>query len=64
VLKPNQRVRMTLGDAKNGVQCKGSIAWAAFEMPKGLPPRYRAGVDFISPEAEQISQFTKKHLKD
>ena len=55
---------MTLGDAKNGVQCKGSIAWAAFEMPKGLPPRYRAGVDFISPEAEQISQFTKKHLKD
>ena len=64
VLKPNQRIRVTLGDAKGAVQCKASIAWASFEMPKGLPPRYRAGVDFIQPDSEQVAAFTKKHKKE
>ena len=63
VLKPNQRIRVTLGDAK-GVQCKASIAWASFEMPKGLPPRYRAGVDFITPDSEQDDKYTNKHKKE
>jgi len=64
VLKPNQRIRVTLGDSKAPVQCKASIAWASFEMPKGLPPRYRAGVDFIQPDSEQVDAFTKKNKKE
>jgi len=61
VLKPNQRVRLIIGDGKAAVRCNGSLVWASFEMPKGLPPRYRGGVDFVAPDAHAISAFTKKH---
>jgi hypothetical protein len=64
VLKPNQRVRVILGDGKNAVKCAGSIAWAAFEMPKGLPTRYRAGIDWgLTPEGPGVDAFSKKNKK-
>ena len=64
VLKPNQRVRVIMGDGKNAVKCAGSIAWAAFEMPKGMPTRYRAGIDWgLTPEGPSVDAFSKKHKK-
>ena len=64
VLKPNQRVRVILGDARNQIKCSGSIAWAAFEMPKGAPTRYRAGIDFgTSADVAGLNAFSKKHKK-
>jgi hypothetical protein len=65
VLKPNQRVRVAMGDGKAQVKCGGVIAWAAFEMPKGLPTRYRAGIDLgaIS-EGSSVETFAKKHRKE
>ena len=65
VLKPNQRVRIIMGDGKAAVKCAGSIAWAAFEMPKGMPTRYRAGIDWgVIPESPNVERFAKKHKKD
>jgi hypothetical protein len=65
VLKPNQRVRVSIGEGKNAVKCNGAIAWAAFEMPKGMPTRYRAGIDFgTSADVDGVSGFAKKHKKD
>jgi hypothetical protein len=65
VLKPNQRVRVIMGDGKAAVRCNGAIAWAAFEMPKGMPTRYRAGIDFgTSADANSVDNFAKKHKKD
>ena len=65
VLKPNQRVRIIMGDGKAAVKCAGSIAWAAFEMPKGMPTRYRAGIDWgITPDSPNVEGFAKKHKKD
>ena len=65
VLKPNQRVRVSMGDGKAAVKCAGSIAWAAFEMPKGMPTRYRAGIDWgITPEGPNVDAFSKKHKKE
>lgn len=65
ILKPNQRVRVIMGDGKNAVKCAGAIAWAAFEMPKGLPTRYRAGIDWgVTPEAANVDGFANKHKKD
>ena len=64
VLKPNQRVRVIIGDGKNAVRCAGAIAWAAFEMPKGMPTRYRAGIDWgLTPEGPGVDAFCKKHKK-
>ena len=65
ILKPNQRVRVLIGDPKNPIKCAGAIAWAAFEMPKGMPTRYRAGVDFgTSADAAALEKFAKKNKKD
>jgi len=65
VLKPNQRVRVLLGEGKNAVKCSGAIAWAAFEMPKGMPTRYRAGIDFgTGADAPGLDGFAKKNKKD
>ena len=63
VLKPNQRVRVTMENGK--VKCAGAIAWAAFEMPKGMPTRYRAGIDWgVTPEGPNVESFAKKNKKE
>ncbi len=65
VLKPNQRVRVIMGEGKTPVRCNGSIAWAAFEMPKGMPTRYRAGIDFgLTADAGAVKGFSDKNKKD
>ena len=63
VLKPNQRVRVLIDNGK--VKCAGAVAWAAFEMPKGMPTRYRAGIDWgITPEGPNVEAFAKKNQKN
>ncbi len=63
ILKPNQRVRVTMENGK--VKCAGAVAWAAFEMPKGMPTRYRAGIDLgVTPEAPNVESFATKNKKD
>ena len=62
-LKPNQRVRVSFADARGVVRCVGSVAWASFEMPKNLPTRYRAGIEFNGANAESLSLFCEKHRK-
>jgi hypothetical protein len=65
VLKPNQRVRVVMGDGRAAVKCSGAVAWAAFEMPKGLPTRYRAGIDFgEAADGPNVDRFAQKHKKD
>lgn len=64
ILKPNQRVRVIIGEGKAAIRCSGAIAWAAFEMPKGLPTRYRAGIDFgTTADVDALGGFAKKHKK-
>jgi hypothetical protein len=63
VLKPNQRVRVAIENGK--VKCAGAVAWAAFEMPKGMPTRYRAGIDWgLTSEGPNVETFAKKNKKD
>jgi len=65
VLKPNQRVRVVMGDGRSAVKCSGAVAWASFEMPKGLPTRYRAGIDFgATADGTNVDRFAQKHKKD
>ena len=64
VLKPNQRVRVIIGDGKSAIRCSGSVAWAAFEMPKGMPTRYRAGIDWgMTNDGSAIEAFAEKNKK-
>lgn len=63
MLKPNQRVRVTLPQGKGAIRCGGAIAWASFEMPKGQPTRYRAGIDLANGDPDAIAAFAQKHKK-
>jgi hypothetical protein len=56
ILKPNQRVRMTLPDADGPIRLMAGVAWAAFEMPKSGPV-YRAGIEFYDAEAGNLDRF-------
>lgn len=64
VLKPNQRVRVIMGHGKTSVKCAGAVIWAAFEMPKGMATRYRAGIDWgVTADATNVEGFAQKHKK-
>jgi PilZ domain len=56
ILKPNQRVRMTLQDREGPIRVMAGVAWAAFEMPKSGPV-YRAGIEFYDAEAGNVERF-------
>lgn len=62
-LKPNQRVRVSFADGSGVVRCIGAVAWASYEMPKSMTPRYRAGIEFIGANAESLSLFCEKHRR-
>jgi hypothetical protein len=57
VLKPNQRVRLTFSDAAGDVRVNASVAWATFE----IPPRYRAGIEFIDADERALQAFAQRH---
>jgi hypothetical protein len=56
ILKPNQRVRMSLPDVEGPIRVMAGVAWAAFEMPK-TGPVYRAGIEFYDAEAGNVLRF-------
>lgn len=64
VLKPNQRVRVIMGEGRSAIRSSGAVVWAAFEMPKGMPTRYRAGIDWgMTGESSAIEAFAEKNKK-
>jgi PilZ domain len=60
-LKPNQRVRITMGDAKVSLRFNAAVAWAKFEIPPGSGPRYRAGLDFVDADHKSVDAFCTRY---
>lgn len=56
ILKPNQRVRVSMGDSHKPLRFSAAVAWASFELA-GTGPRYRAGLEFFDADAKGIQQF-------
>ncbi len=64
VLKPNQRVRVSMVDHRDTVRCQATVIWARFELGQGdIGPRYRAGLEFSTPEAEAIAEYAQRHQR-
>jgi hypothetical protein len=61
ILKPNQRVRVSLPDDEGAIRCSATVVWASFEIPKGTNPHYRAGLEFIEPDTRAIDAFARRH---
>lgn len=63
ILRPNQRVRISIPTDQFVMRFRGAIAWAKFELPSPTePPRYRAGVAFIDADAAAIEEYCRKHM--
>jgi CheY-like chemotaxis protein len=61
ILRPNQKVRVSIPNDEFVMRFRGAIAWAKFELPKpNDPPRYRAGVDFADADAAALDDFCAK----
>ena len=60
-LKPQQKIRMVLADDLGMVKFAATVAWAFFEIPKGVS-RYRAGIEFNKDaESRAVDAFCKRH---
>lgn len=62
ILKPNQRVRMTLPNGSPPLRFSAAVAWASFEIPKGTA-RYRAGVEFFDADQAALNRFIEANKK-
>jgi hypothetical protein len=62
ILRPNQKVRVTMAGEYAAIRFRGTIAWARFELPKPPDsPRYRAGVEFMDADAAALEDFCTRH---
>jgi hypothetical protein len=62
VLRPNQRIRISMGDANKPLRFSAAVAWASFELAK-TGARYRAGLEFVDADADAIRQFCEAKKK-
>ena len=63
ILKPNQRIRVTLPNGAPPVRVAAAVAWASFEIPKG-GVRYRAGVEFFDADQKVLARFIETNKKN
>jgi hypothetical protein len=56
ILKPNQRVRVAMGEDNKPLRFIAAVAWASFELAQ-TGPRYRAGLEFFDAEPDALQNF-------
>jgi hypothetical protein len=62
ILRPNQKVRVSIPNEDFVMRFRGAVAWARFELPQPTsPPRYRAGVEFIDADAAAVDAFGSRN---
>ena len=58
ILRPNQRVRISVPTDDFVMRFRGAVAWAKFELPKPAePPRYRAGIEFLDADSTAMDEY-------
>jgi hypothetical protein len=63
ILRPNQKVRITVPSDDYVLRFRGAIAWAKFELPKPPmnAPQYRAGVEFTDCDANALDKVIQRN---
>jgi hypothetical protein len=62
ILKPNQRVRISISEGNKPLRFSAAVAWASFELA-ATGPRYRAGLEFFDADANAVRQFCELKKK-
>ena len=63
ILRPNQKVRITVPNDEFVLRFRGAIAWAKFELPRPpvTSPQYRAGVEFVDGDAGALDKVIERN---
>jgi hypothetical protein len=63
ILRPNQKVRITVPNDDFVLRFRGAIAWAKFELPRppATAPQYRAGVEFVDGDATALDKVIERN---
>jgi hypothetical protein len=62
ILRPNQKVRVSIPHDDFVMRFRGAIAWAKFELPQAsAAPRYRAGIEFTDADSAAVDAFCNKN---
>jgi hypothetical protein len=62
ILRPNQRVRVSVPTDDFVMRFRGTVAWAKFELPRpSEAPRYRAGVEFNDADSAAMDTYCARH---
>ena len=60
-IKVDQELAMALPDTEGVVRFKAKVAWTAFAQTAEGAPRYRAGIDFIDADTDEVGAFIERH---
>jgi len=59
ILRPNQKVRVSVTDDEVVLRFRGTIIWAKYELAgSGGRPMYRAGVEFVDSDGAALERFS------
>ena len=61
ILRPNQRVRVSVPTDDFVMRFRGTVAWAKFELPRPSEQRYRAGVEFNDADSAAMDTYCTRH---
>jgi hypothetical protein len=61
VLKPSQKLRMSMADDQATLSFSATVAWASFEMAPEGGARYRAGLEFVDADRGAVDLFCDRH---
>ena len=59
-LRPMKIARLILPDPAGDVRLQGQVAWA-IAVPTGGAIQYRAGIEFVNPDKQMLSEFCSRH---
>ena len=59
-MRPLKVARIVLSDGGTEIRLQGTVAWA-IAVPSGGAIHYRAGVEFVNPERQQLAAFCARH---
>ena len=61
VLRPSQRVLVSLSDQETAMRFNACVAWARFKITQNGGPRYRVGIEFLDANARDVHAYSLRH---
>ncbi len=62
-VRPDETLRLALVDDAGEVKARGVVAWSSVERSSS-GVRYRAGIEFVNVESQQVEAFCTRHIAE